>query len=492
MIRIRSNQITLFALLLLFLFCLPFCLSTFAQSHLATVFGTVRDQTGGMLEGVQIEMREESTQAVRSTLSSKNGTFVIPVLSPGRYTATATLPEFKKGIIKDITLSVGDKTALNFVLEIGSNQETLTVEAGSQLTQTESSSVGQVIDNQKMTTLPLNEREFLQLALLGPGAAPPAPESRLSTQGNSGINVNGAREAANNFLLDGVDNNDLFLNRLVVKPSVDAIDEFKIQAGNYEAEYGRNGGSQVNVALKSGTNDLHGSLYEFLRNSSLDAKNYFDLSDQKIPIFQRNQFGGSLGGAILKSRTFYFLNFEGLRTRRGETRTSNVPTIAEKNGDFSRSPVILRNPFTGQDFPGNRIPSEMIHPVGVAIANLYPDPNRDVPGQNFVAAPVAHERMTQFNVKFDHQFNPGNKFFARYSFIDEFDISPFAQKGPNLPRFGIRVLDRGQNLALGDTQVISPRTINDFRFGFNRLRREVFQENVGRDVVEGLGITGLK
>src|SRR5436309_3102505 len=360
------------------------------------------------------------------------------------------------------------------------------------LLQSESSSVGQVIDNRKITTLPLNEREFLQLALLGPGAAPPAPESRLSTQGNSGINVNGAREAANNLLLDGVDNNDLCLNRLVIKPSVDAIDEFKIQAGNYEAEYGRNGGSQVNVALKSGTNDLHGSLYEFLRNSSLDAKNYFDLPDQKIPIFQRNQFGGSLGGAILKSRTFYFLNFEGLRTRRGETRTSNVPTIAEKNGDFSRSPVILRNPFTGQDFPGNRIPSEMIHPVGLAIANLYPDPNRDVPGQNFFTAPIAHERMTQFNVKLDHQFKPGNKFFARYSFMDEFDISPFAQKGPNLPRFGIRVLDRGQNLALGDTQVISASALNDFRFGFNRLRREVFQENVGRDVVESLGITGLK
>src|SRR5207344_552203 len=176
------------------------------------------------------------------------------------------------------------------------------------------------------------------------------------------------------FLLDGVDNNDLFLNRLVVNSSVDAIDEFKIQSSNYEAEYGRNGGAQVNVTLKSGTNDIHGSLFEFLRNSSLDAKNFFDLPDQKIPIFQRNQFGGSLGGAIVKSKTFYFANFEGLRTRSAETRTSNVPTVAEKSGDFSQSSVSLLNPFTGENFPGNRIPAEMLSAQGLAIADLYPDP----------------------------------------------------------------------------------------------------------------------
>jgi hypothetical protein len=187
------------------------------------------------------------------------------------------------------------------------------------ITQIESGSVGQLTDNQQMTTLPLNEREFLQLALLGPGAVPPAPESRLSTQSNSGINVNGAREASNNFLLDGVDNNDLFLNRLVVNPSVDAIDEFKIQSSSYEAEYGRNGGAQVNVTLKSGTNDIHGSLFEFLRNSSLDAKNFFDLPYLKILIFQRSQFGGRLGGAIAKSGLFITCIFEGLRTRSAET-----------------------------------------------------------------------------------------------------------------------------------------------------------------------------
>jgi hypothetical protein len=303
--------------------------------------------------------------------------------------------------------------------------------------------------------------------------------------------VNGAREAANNFLLDGVDNNDLFLNRLVVNPSVDAIQEFSIQGSSYDAEYGRSGGAQVNVALKSGSNAIHGGLFEFLRNSSLDAKNFFDLPDRKIPQYQRNQFGGSIGGPIITSKTFYFGNFEAAPTRRAETRTSNVPTAQQKLGDFTGTGIILRNPFTGQPFPGNRIPAEMIHPVGASLAALYPDPNRDLPGQNFVASPVANERMWQVNGKVDHQFSSNNKAFARYSFIDELNFLPYAQKGPNLPGFGIDVRDRGQNLALGDTHVFSGRTLNNFRFGYNRLRREVFQENADQDVFKTLGITGL-
>jgi hypothetical protein len=188
---------------------------------------------------------------------------------------------------------------------------------------------------------------------------------------------------------------------------------------------------------------------------------------------------------------FLSTNFEGAPTRRAETRTSNVPTAQQKRGDFTGTGITLRNPFTGQPFPGNRIPAEMIHPVGAALAALYPDPNRDLPGQNFAASPVARERMAQVNGKVDHQFSSDNKAFVRYSFIDEFDFLPYAQKGPNLPGFGIQVRDRGQNLALGDTHVFSGRTLNDFRFGYNRLRREVFQENVARDLFKSLGITGL-
>jgi hypothetical protein len=462
-----------------------------AQTHTATIFGNVRDQSGAALQATEIRIVEESTQLTRSAMSGPSGAFAIGSLPAGRYTLTAELAGFKKAAVAGIRLNVGEKTKVNVVLEVGSVQDSITVEAPPPLMQSESSAIGQVVENRAITLLPLNEREFLQLALLGAGTAPPAPESRLSTQSNSGIDVDGAREAANNFLLDGVDNNDLFLNRLVVNPSVDAIEEFKIQASGYDAEYGRSGGAQVNVALKSGSNAVHGSLFEFLRNSVLDAKNFFDLPDRKTPQYQRNQFGGSVGGPISKSRTFYFANFEAARTRRAETRTSNVPTVQQKHGDFSGTGITLRDPFTGQPFPGNRIPESRIHPVGTSLASLYPDPNRNVPGQNFLSSPVASERMTQANAKLDHQFSTGNKAFARYSFIDEFDFAPYAQKGPNLPGFGIRVLDRGQNLALGDTHVLSSQTLNEFRFGYNRLRREVFQENVGSDVFPSLGMSGL-
>ena len=212
-----------------------------------------------------------------------------------------------------------------------------------------------------MTSLPLNRRQYLELSLLGPGVLPPAAGSRLSVQANSGVNVSGAREASNNFLLDGVDNNDLFINRMVVNPSVDAIREFRIHSANYDAEYGRSGGAQVNVVTKSGTNRFHGSLYEFLRNSRLDARNFFDPVDDKIPQFQRNQFGGTLGGPLVKARTFFFFNFEGVRTRRAESRLANVPTLLEKGGDFSESGVTILDPFTGLPFSGNRIPEDRIH-----------------------------------------------------------------------------------------------------------------------------------
>jgi hypothetical protein len=470
---------------------LPMTQPAAAQTHTGTLHGTVRDESGAALQAAEIEIVDENTQQSRSVMSGAGGTFVITALPPGHYTATVRLAGFKTGTVQGIKLNVGNKAKVNVVLSVGSVQEAITVQASQPLLESESSAIGQVINNRAITLLPLNEREFLQLALLGAGSAPPAPESRLSTQSNSGVNVNGAREAANNFLLDGVDNNDLFLNRLVVNPSVDAIQEFKIQGSSYDAEYGRSGGAQVNVALKSGSNGVHGTLFEFLRNSVLDAKNFFDLPDRKIPQYQRNQFGGSVGGPISPSKSFYFLNFEGARTRRGETRTSNVPTVRQKRGDFSGTGITLRNPFTGQPFPGSRIPEELIHPVGSALANLFPDPNRSVPGQNFVGAPVARERMTQTNVKLDHQLSGKSKVFVRYSFIDEFDQLPYAQKGPNLPRFGIRVQDRGQNLALGDTHILSARTLNEFRFGYNRLRREVFQENVASDVFDRLGLSGL-
>ena len=463
-----------------------------AQSATATLFGSVVDQTGAPLADVRIRITKEETGIRRIATSGPGGHFVFPLMTPGAYSAVAALPGFRTEIVKGIWLSVGDMATLEFELKVGGIQEEITVVAERILVEVETAARGSVVGEEEMSSLPLNRRQYLELSLLGPGVAPPAAGSRLSVQANSGVNVSGAREASNNFLLDGVDNNDLFINRMVVNPSVDAIREFRIHSANYDAEYGRSGGAQVNVVTKSGTNRFHGSLYEFLRNSRLDARNFFDPVEEKIPQFQRNQFGGTLGGPLVKARTFFFLNFEGVRTRRAESRLANVPTLLEKGGDFSESGVTILDPFTGLPFSGNRIPEDRIHPVGRNLAALYPDPNRSVAGGNFLASPVGRERSTQFNLRLDHEFSSRNHFFSRYSAIDGFDFYPFAPKGVNVPGFGINTLDKGQNLVIGDTHVIGPGVLNDFRFGFNRLRREVFPQNQGRDVLGSLGITGLE
>ena len=404
-----------------------------AQSATATLFGSVVDQTGAPLAHVRIRITKEETGISRTATSGPEGYFVFPLLTPGAYSAVAALRGFRTEIVKGIWLSVGEMATLDFELKVGGIQEEITVIAERILVEVETPARGSVVREEEMTSLPLNRRQYLELALLGPGVAPPAAGSRLSVQANS----------------------------------------------------------SVNVVTKSGTNRFHGSVYEFLRNSRLDARNFFDAPEEKIPQFQRNQFGGTLGGPLVKARTFFFLNFEGVRTRRAESRLANVPTLLEKGGDFSQSGGAILDPFTGLPFLGNRIPEARIHPVGRNLAALYPDPNRSVAGGNFLVSPVGRERSTQFNLRLDHEFSSGNHFFSRYSFIDGFDFDPFAPKGVNVPGFGINTLDKGQNLVIGDTHVIGPGVLNDFRFGFNRLRREVFPENQGRDVLGSLGITGL-
>ena len=489
--RNRSSRIRLALPLIFFLIGWVPAERAHAQSATATLFGGVVDQTGAPLADVRIRITKEETGISRTATSGPEGHFVFPLMTPGAYSAVAALRGFRTEIVKGIWLSVGEMATLDFELKVGGIQEEITVIAQRTLVEVATAARGSVVREEEMASLPLNRRQYLELALLGPGVAPPAAGSRLSVQANSSVNVGGAREASNNFLLDGVDNNDLFINRMVVNPSVDAIREFRIHSANYDAEYGRSGGAQVNVVTKSGTNRFHGSLYEFLRNSRLDARNFFDPPEEKIPQFQRNQFGGTLGGPLVKARTFFFFNFEGVRTRRAESRVANVPTLLEKIGDFSESGVTILDPFTGLPFSGNRIPEARIHPVGRNLAALYPDPNRSVARANFLASPVGRERSTQFNLRLDHEFSSRNHFFSRYSLIDGFDFDPFAPKGVNVPGFGINALDKGQNLVIGDTHVIGPGVLNDFRFGFNRLRREVFPENQGRDVLESLGITGL-
>src|SRR6187549_582149 len=262
-----------------------------AQTPTATLAIEVRDASDAVMPDVTVMLTNRDSGIGRRGTTNTQGTVVVSLLPPGTYLVAASRVGFKTELLRDVRLQASVKSTLSIVLQAGTVDEHVDVTADRTTLVAGDSAVGEVIDRETIASLPVLERDALQFAQQVPGIAPPAPGSRLSTQGNVGLNVAGARGASNNFLLDGVDNNDLFLNRLVVNPSVDAIEEFRIQGSTYDAEDGRSGGAQVNVALKSGSNAVHGGLYEFLRNSSLDAKNFFDLPERKIPQYQRNQFG---------------------------------------------------------------------------------------------------------------------------------------------------------------------------------------------------------
>ncbi|HEU0252504.1 MAG TPA: TonB-dependent receptor, partial [Pyrinomonadaceae bacterium] len=342
----------------------------------------------------------------------------------------------------------------------------------------DSPSLGTVIENRQITGLPLDGRNFYELSLLVPGAAPPAQGSAGSVRGDFAFSVNGAREDQNNFLLDGVYNVDPKLNTFGVRPSVDAIREFEMLTSTYDASFGRNPGAQVNVILNSGSNDFHGSLFEFHRNAALDARNFFAPSSEPKPKYIRNQFGGAIGGPILRDRTFFFADYEGTRSREGITRITNVPTAQERAGNFSQSLFgVPTNPFTGQPFDNGIIPDFFINPVGRAIANLYPLPNRNVPFQNFVSSPVLRDDNDSFDARVDHSINSRANLTFRYSFGDRDLFEPFT--GPAfsvVPGFGDTVKRRSQNAMGALTLLISPNLVNESRVAFNRVASSVTQE----------------
>ncbi|HEV2836509.1 MAG TPA: TonB-dependent receptor, partial [Pyrinomonadaceae bacterium] len=371
-----------------------------------------------------------------------------------------------EGVRRDVTLPVG-------------HPEVVSVEATyeAQLKK-ESASLGAVIENRQITSLPLDGRNFYELSLLVPGAVPPAQGSAGSVRGDFAFSVNGAREDANNFLLDGVYNLDPKLNTFGVRPSVDAIREFEMLTSTYDASFGRNPGAQVNVVLKSGSNDFHGSLFEFHRNAALDARNFFAPGGESKPKYIRNQFGGAIGGPIVRNRTFFFGDYEGTRSREGITRITNVPTAEEREGNFTHSLFgVPTNPFTGQPFDGGTIPTFFINPVGRAIARLYPLPNRNVPFQNFVSSPVQRDDNDSFDARVDHRLTDKADLTFRYSFGDRDLFEPFT--GPSfsvVPGFGDTVRRRSQNAMVALTLALTPNLVNETRGAFSRVAASVTQQ----------------
>jgi hypothetical protein len=463
------------------------------QTVAATVRGVVNDSSGAACGRAQVTLVNEETNERRNVLTDSDGGFTLSVLPPGLYRAEAELAGFRRYIGRQIVLQVGQDARLTIVLEPGAPSDQVVVTADQALVSHDTTAVRAVIENRQIVSFPLDGRNFLQLSLLIPGTAPAAQGSPGSVRGELAVNVNGAREDSNNFILDGVYNNDPKLNSFAINPPVDAIREFEILTGTYDAAFGRSGGAQVNVALKSGTNRIFGTVYEFFRNAALDAENFFAHGHDETPRYQRNQFGFSFGGPFCKDRTFFFADYEGRRMREGITQVTNVPSAHERLGDFSQSLLPLPvDPFIQQPFAGGQIPSDRLNPIGRAIAGLYPLPNRNVPGQNFISSPVLRDRDDRFDVRIDHALSYSSDLVARYSFSDRNLYEPFS--GPTfarVPGFGTLIPRRAQNFMIGENHVFSPDLVSELRFGFNRIAAGTYHENRGSSINQRLGLPEL-
>ena len=470
----KLNRRALFLIVVSLLLTVP----VLAQTYRASVRGIVYDPNHATVAGATITLVSASTGEKRTTTSADDGSYAISSIPAGEYRLDVEKANFKINM-QEIKLLVNEERREDVTLQIGGpdvSVDNLDVEA--EPLKKDSASLGTVIENRQITGLPLDGRNFYELSLLVPGAVPPAQGSAGSARGDFAFSVNGAREDANNFLLDGVYNIDPKLNTFGVRPSVDAIREFEMLTSTYDASFGRNPGAQVNVVLKSGSNDFHGSLFEFHRNAALDARNFFAPASEPKPKYIRNQFGGAIGGPIVRDRTFFFADYEGTRSREGITRITNVPTAAERQGDFSQSLFgVPTNPFTGQPFDGGVIPSFFINPVGRAIAALYPLPNRSEPFQNFVSSPTQRDDNDSFDVRVDHRLTDMAELTFRYSFGDRDLFEPFTGSSFSLiPGFGDTVTRRSQNAMGALTLVLTPNLVNETRVAFSRVAASVTQE----------------
>lgn len=471
-----------------------------AQGFRASIVGRVTDESGAVIPGTKIAVTNSATNDSRTVLVGETGDFALLQLAPGTYTLVVERTGFNKELRRGIGLETNQELRVDIVLKVGLVTQQVEVTAAAPLISSENAALGNVVDQKKIVELPLNGRDYLQLAQLQPNVFAPAQGSNLGFRG--GFNVAGNSEIANNFLLDGIDNNDETTNQPLQRPILDAVREFKVLTGTYSAEYGRQAGGQIIVTTKSGTNDLHGSLWEFHRNAPLDAKNFFA---PKKPAFRRNQFGGVVGGPIRRNRHFFFAGYEGQRRGQQEASLATVPSKAMKNGDFSSllPTRFLRDPLkppsarcdaTDQTacFPGNQVPTTR-SPQGAGLLGLYPDPNRSG-SQNFVSAGTGTFKIDQFSVRTDHRLTEKDNLFAVYEFADSKESFPLSNplcSARDVPGWGCDETQRTQHAILNWTHMFGPRLINEARIGYTRFGFYRLQEDRNVDVINRLGIGGL-
>lgn len=497
----------LFCLLLLIALVLPMSAQTFGE-----ITGEVKDSTGALIPGATVTVTNSATNAARTAGTNNAGLYAFPSLVPGTYRVKVEAPGFKTTTRTDVELQVQQTARLDFMLEIGQMSEAVEVKANAALLATEDATVGTVIENKRIVELPLNGRNFLQLVALSPnvtfGFATPGQVSgrQGGDRGNQNISLMGMRGAWNRFTLDGVENTDVNFNLYVVLPSIDALQEFKVQSGIYPAEFGREA-SQINVSTKPGGNVFHGAAFEFLRNDKLDAKQYdfIGTSPAKSP-FKYNQYGFTLGGPVWipkifngKDKLFFMTNYEGFRQRTRSYGLYTTPTTAMRAGDFSAmlpsnqlydpaTRTVVNGQLTADPFPNNQIPKSRLDPISLKLLEFWPAPN--VPttalSNNYQVGQPGVTDKDQLTTRLDFNEGPQSQWFGRYSRTEETVLnSGWAKNGTTLYTTAYQAM-------LSNTRAFGSNKVNEFRFGANHFYNLVGLELSGvRNVVNELGIAGL-
>jgi hypothetical protein len=444
--------------------CLALTLALIPTAALAqgsvTIFGTVSDASGSVVPGATITATNAQTALERVTASDGNGTYAISQLPVGIYTVKAELTGFKTFLQERVQVQVDENRRVNIVMELGQLTESVTVAGETAQVDTRSGALREVVDSQRIVELPLNGRNPLQLQLLVAGAGGRAGQGQAQ---NESVSINGSRTNANNYALDGADNHDPYFNTPSVFPSPDALEEFSLQTSSYGAEKGRNAGALMNAVTKSGTNEFHGTVFEFLRDEALNARNFFS---DTVPPFERHQFGGTAGGPLRRGRTFFFVSYQ--RTTQESAPgsvTATVLTDAQRGGDFSASATPLRDPRGGL-FPNNVIPAGRLHPASQRFLDAFvPRPNR--PGGLLTFASQETLKDDQMIVKADHHLSSANHLSGRllYTFNDR------AEATANLPGFFAAIEYSNWSLVLNDLHIFSPRFTNALTFSYNDIDR---------------------
>jgi outer membrane receptor protein involved in Fe transport len=434
--------------------------SGFGQST-AEIRGIVQDRTGAVLPGVTTTAINELTGLERTITTDEGGRFNIPRLPVGTYRVEATLQGFRKFATAPFRLDVEDIRQVTIVMEVGAVEEGITVVGASATVETVGGTLSQIVDERRIRELPLNGRDPLQLQLLLPGVVQGNGATTMQQQG--GISVHGLRGISNNYMLDSGDNNDVLGGVAAIVPNPDALEEFTVQTSNFGAQYGRNMGAIINAVTKSGTNQFHGSAYDFTRNDALDAKQFFALEKGEL---KRYQYGGTTGGPIKRDRAFFFAAYQGLNEDKGESRSNlTVPTAAERRGDFSQSSIKPRDPLTGQLFPNNQIPLDRIDPAAINFMNaLVPLPNS--PGGRYIFNAPQNKDGWQAMGRVDMQLTQKQRLFGRVFYDTNDTVNTANSTAGSFPLLHAQVSFQTWNAAVNHTHVISSNLLNSAQFTF--------------------------